>query len=566
MAGYMGRALEDLGKYQLVKRLAVGGMAELYLANSSGPKGFKRRVVLKKILPQFADNPAFVEMFLTEARIAGQLSHPNLAQVYEVSEADGTYFITMEYVDGPNLRTLRNKARQAKKPISPFLVARIVAYACDGLGYAHEFKDPETDQPLRIIHRDISPDNIVISSNGAVKVLDFGIAKAATQFHTTRTGTVKGKIAYMAPEQLTRKPMDHRADIYSLGVVLYELLAGERPYEGSNELQLLQARVSKQPIIPIATRRPDLPESLCDIVTKAIEQDPEQRYHTCRELQRALEQVIHQSTMPIGTQEIAKLVAELQAEPEWGKLPAAGAPATPATPPPPEPPRKARAYEGTAEYQAPPRPQEHASEPPPSPPRSRRSAVPIIAGAAAVMVLGLGVAAFYGLRGGPPAPPPPAPKVEAPPAAAASAPVEPPKPALAHLTVESVPPANIRIGKQVQRSPFVGDLEPGDTKIEVFDEDKGFTKVDWIKLAPGETRSAKVRVGKVEVIFRSAAEAKVFVDGRQMRGENGDLTPIKTELWEGRYQVRFQCPGGVVDQQVKTLVPPKVMVTGCGAR
>src|SRR5262245_9457262 len=143
-------------------------MAELYLATASGPKGFKRRLVLKKILSQFADDSSFVEMFLSEARIAGQLSHPNLAQVYEVGEQDGTYFIAMEYVDGPNLRKLNAKAYQAGTPIPTFLAARIIAYACDGLGYAHDYSDPETGEPLRIIHRDISPDNIVIASNGSV--------------------------------------------------------------------------------------------------------------------------------------------------------------------------------------------------------------------------------------------------------------------------------------------------------------------------------------------------------------------------------------------------------------
>jgi len=537
-------------------------MAELYLASSTGPKGFKRRVVLKKILPQYADNPSFIEMFLSEARIAGQLSHPNLAQIYEVSEADGTYFITMEYVDGPNLRTLRNKARQTGKPIPPFLAARIMAYACDGLGYAHEFKDPETDQPLRIVHRDISPDNIVISAGGAVKVLDFGIAKAATQIHTTKTGVVKGKVAYMAPEQLARQPMDHRADIYALGVVLYELLAGARPYDGSNELQLLHSRMTGQPIIPLATRRPDLPESISDIVAKALEREPDQRYQTCRELQRALENLIHQSTLPIGTQEIAKLVADLQAEPDWGKLPASAPP-----PSAPEPPRRSQASEITTDsYPAPPRPKDAPTDPRPPPPRPRRSPLPIAA-AAAVVVIGLGVGTYRALRSEPAAPqpaPPVAPKAaEAPPAAPDAGGAESPK--SAWLSIESVPPANIRIGQQVHRSPWAGEVEPGEVKIEVFDEEKGFSRKESIKLAPGERRAKQVKVGKVEVTFRSTVEAKVFVDGRPMKGANGDLTPIKTELWEGWYTVRFQCPDGAMNQQVK-LSPPKAMVTGCGTR
>jgi len=532
-------------------------MAELYLASSTGPKGFKRRVVLKKILPQYADNPSFIEMFLSEARIAGQLSHPNLAQIYEVGEADGTYFITMEYVDGPNLRTLRNKARQTGKPIPPFLAARIMAYACDGLGYAHDFKDPETGQPLRIIHRDISPDNIVISSTGSVKVLDFGIAKAATQLHTTRAGMVKGKVAYMAPEQLARQPMDHRADIYALGVVLYELFAAARPYDGANELQLLASRMSGQPIVPLAIRRPDLPEPISDIVAKALERDPAQRYQTCRELQRALENLIHQSTLPIGTQEVAKLVADLQAEPDWGKIPA------PAPSAPEPPPRRSQPSQITTDSY----PAAGSPAPKEEPVGPRRSPLPIVA-ATAVVVIGLGIGTYRALRSEPPAPQPAPPVVqkgvEAPPAAPdAGAAVEAPKDGLAHLTVESVPPANIRVGRQVHRSPWVGDVEPGEIKIEVFDEDQVFSKTDRIKLAPGERRTRQVKVSKLKVTFRSMVEAKVFVDGRPIRGPNGDVTPIKTELWEGSHTVRFECPDGVVDRQVMQIDPSKPMVTGC---
>src|SRR5262249_30573411 len=164
------------------------------------------------------------------------------------------------------------------------------------------------------IHRDISPDNIVIAYSGSVKVVDFGIAKAASQHHHTRTGVVKGKIAYMAPEQLARKALDHRADIYSLGVVLYELVSGARPYGGSNELSVLHARIPGEPIVPLATRRPDAPGTLCAIVERALAREPDRRPQTCRELQLELEQLLHQATMPIGTQDISRLVADLQAE------------------------------------------------------------------------------------------------------------------------------------------------------------------------------------------------------------------------------------------------------------
>ena len=253
--------MERLGQYELVKRLAVGGMAELYLATSPGLKGFKHSLVLKKLLPELASDRAFVEMFLGEARIAGELNHPNIAHVYEVGEANGAYFIAMEYVDGPNLRAVSNGARRAGKPISPYLAAKIVSCVCDGLGYAHDLRDPESGEPLRIVHRDISPENIIIARNGSVKVVDFGIAKASFQLHRTQTGIVKGKLQYMAPEQMSQnRQIDCRADIYSLGVVLYELLAGARPYVAKDDVALAEAVLLRDPPpVPLVRRCPLLP-------------------------------------------------------------------------------------------------------------------------------------------------------------------------------------------------------------------------------------------------------------------------------------------------------------------
>jgi serine/threonine-protein kinase len=541
-------------------------MAELYLATTSGPKGFKRRVVLKKILPQFADNQSFIEMFLTEARIAGQLSHPNLAQVYEVGEVDGTYFIAMEYVDGPNLRTVRNKARQAGRMLSPYLAARILAYACDGLGYAHEFQDPETGEPLRIIHRDISPDNIVISSTGAVKVLDFGIAKAASQDHTTKAGVVKGKIAYMAPEQLARKPMDHRADIYSLGVVLYELLAGARPYDGSNELALLQARVSGQPVVPLATRRPDLPGEICDIAQKALELDPDRRYASCRELQTELEHLLHQATLPIGTREIAQQVADLQAEPDWGKLPgssqASAPPPAPQTPPP-------AAREGTTDSFRPPAPPAPASptsasqetDPRPPPAAPRRSRLPIIA-AAAVVLLALGGLTVRALLGSGQPVPPVAPRPAPPAPVAGTEPPPPPpqtpveeKPKLVELTVETIPPGTVRVAGRQGPSPFTVEVPAGNTRIEAFNSKPRFSRVERARVPAVERHTVKIKIGTRLVTFRSLVTAHVFMDGQPVKWSQGDVTPIKVDVYEGTHEIRFACSNKKEDTREVTVSP-----------
>ncbi|MBL8913802.1 MAG: serine/threonine protein kinase, partial [Archangium sp.] len=202
-----------LGKYQLIRKLAAGGMAEVYLARAAGPMGFEKTVVVKRILPHLADEQNFISMFLSEARLAAQLNHPNVVQVFDFGEASGSYFLVMEFIDGVNLRVLFRKANEAKTQLPFPLVARIISLACEGLAYAHDFTDPQTGELLGLVHRDVSPDNVLIARNGSVKVVDFGIAKAANQTNLTKTGTVKGKFSYMPPEQLTGQPLDKRADV-----------------------------------------------------------------------------------------------------------------------------------------------------------------------------------------------------------------------------------------------------------------------------------------------------------------------------------------------------------------
>ena len=197
-----------LGKYQLLRKLATGGMAEVFLAKTDGPMGFEKHLVIKRILPHLAEDPQFVDMFLAEAKLAAQLNHPNLVQLFDFGEAEGSYFIAMEYIDGPTLRLLLSRARDLRIPITLGLAARIVSSAAEGLAYAHDFRDHVTDEPLHLVHRDVSPDNILVSRSGGVKLVDFGIAKARGQSHHTQAGTVKGKVAYMAPEQLRGEPLD----------------------------------------------------------------------------------------------------------------------------------------------------------------------------------------------------------------------------------------------------------------------------------------------------------------------------------------------------------------------
>jgi len=557
--------LEQLGKYELVKRLAVGGMAELYLATASGPKGFKRSLVIKKLLPDYASDPSFVEMFLGEARIAGELNHPNIAHVYEVGEGEGAYFIAMEYVDGPNLRSLANSARAARRPISPFLAAKIVSFACDALAYAHELRDPQTAQPLHIVHRDVSPDNVIIARNGAVKVVDFGIAKAAWQHQRTATGVVKGKLGYMAPEQMAQRRVDHRADIYSLGVVLYELLCGARPHEAADDLALAEAVLRGQPAVPLASRRRDLPDDLVTIVNKALEPDPAERYQSCRALQSDLERFIHGSDEVVGSQDLAALVADLQVGPAWGRVVTPSGPATPQRPPPSErrgpvtavARRSATPTTGIAQV---PSPEEVTRTRPDLPMPSWR----VLAGAALGLVL-LIAGAWISVRrtqAPPPAGIPAAPRAAAP--AAVPAPVAQPTPAPApaaapapapapvesapkgKVIVKSSPAATAHVGDKSGRTPFTAEVEAGKVKVELTGKvgDAVLWGAETATVEPDQT--ATVDLTFYKVLFRSVPEGKVFVDGHQLKGfgPDGDVTPIRAMLTAGDHQLLFVCSQG----------------------
>ncbi|MBN8466659.1 protein kinase [Corallococcus exiguus] len=300
----------QLGKYQLVRKLASGGMAEVFLAKAAGPRGFEKTLVLKRILPHLAEDESFVEMFLGEAQLAARLDHPNVVQIFDFGEADGSYFLAMEYIDGPTLRRLIKRSQELKQPLPAGVCAKMVAAAAEGLAFAHELADPETGAPLGLVHRDISPENVLVSRQGAVKVVDFGIAKVAGQGHRTQTGVVKGKVAYMPPEQLQARPMDGRVDVYALGIVLYELLTGRRPFDATTDVSMMQA-ILFEPYVPAVQRRPDLPEAMQRILEKALAKDRAERYPDCRAFQADLERFVVSLGEPVGAYQIARLVAQV---------------------------------------------------------------------------------------------------------------------------------------------------------------------------------------------------------------------------------------------------------------
>ncbi|MET0405215.1 MAG: protein kinase, partial [Cystobacter sp.] len=299
------------GKYQLIKKLATGGMAEVWLARQRGIEGFAKNVVVKRILPHLAEDAEFVEMFRNEALIAAKFNHPNIAQVYEFGEANGTYFIAMEYIHGEDLGRVLRKAYNAGGWIAQPLAIRIVAAACEGLYYAHTRVD-DSGRPLKVVHRDISPQNILISFDGSVKLVDFGIAKAADQASMTKSGAIKGKFAYMAPEQAAGKPLDHRADIFAIGLVLYEMLTMNRPLKRDMDLATLQAALECK--IPAPSQVADMPGELDEVVMRALAKTADDRYPDARKLQLALEEFLVSQRWVAGSVQISELMEALFAD------------------------------------------------------------------------------------------------------------------------------------------------------------------------------------------------------------------------------------------------------------
>ena len=276
------------GKYRLTRRLARGGMAEVFLASQRGPGEFERTVAVKRILPHLADIPQFLQMFLDEARLAAQLSHPNIAHIYEFGQVDDSFFIAMEYIDGIDLSVVVLDG--PKRPLPLEHVSRIIADVCAALHYAHQLKDKE-GRPLGLVHRDISPQNILVSFDGAVKMVDFGIAKAAYHIERTKPGVVRGKFTYMSPEQVMGKTLDGRSDLFSAGIVLYELCTCQALFPRTDAVQAMQ--LIRRAEIPEPKRDgKSLPKGLTRIIKRALARDREERYQTAAEMQMDLDEFL----------------------------------------------------------------------------------------------------------------------------------------------------------------------------------------------------------------------------------------------------------------------------------
>jgi len=302
-------ALKRLGRYDLIRQLATGGMAEIYLAAARGVEGCDKLVVIKRMLPTLAVDAEYVSMFLDEARLIAQLSHSNIVQFHDVEARDGEYFIVMELLRGGDVLQLL-KATIARPRLFPLDAALVIVLGlCAALHYAHE-KNGSDGKPLGIVHRDISPANVFVTFAGGVKLLDFGVARAEGRSAKTRFGVIKGKLSYSSPEQARGEVVDRRSDIFSLSTLLWELTTQIKLFRGANDYEVLQSVLDRDAPRP-SDVHPDYPRELERIVMKGLRRDPRERYQTAQELQIDLEQFALDHKVSISPRAAANLVADL---------------------------------------------------------------------------------------------------------------------------------------------------------------------------------------------------------------------------------------------------------------
>lgn len=297
---------DRFGPYQLLDRVAIGGMAEVFKAKRAGVEGFEKIVALKRILPHLSENKEFLDMFVDEAKMVAGLAHPNIVQIFDLGRIEKSYYIAMEYIHGRDLRTIMRRARDKGLRMPLDLSLRVVGQVCAALEYAHRKKD-ERGQPMQIVHRDVSPQNILISFEGDVKLVDFGIAKAATKASNTDRGALRGKLLYMSPEQAWGRPIDRRSDVFSLGIVLYEVLTETKPFVGAGtEVSILEL-VRQCVITPAREINPRVPEALDRVIMKALAREPDERYQDAGQMQRGLERFLRERP-PVSARDLARFL------------------------------------------------------------------------------------------------------------------------------------------------------------------------------------------------------------------------------------------------------------------
>lgn len=293
-------------RYRVLKRLAQGGMAEVFVAESAGIEGFKKQVAIKRVLPSLSKKEQFIAMFLDEARLSAHLSHSNVVSVFDIGVGDNTYFIVMEYVDGADLKHVLEYQRGLPFYMPVEVATFIATKICQGLSYAHELCAPD-GRPLSIVHRDITPANILITRHGEVKIVDFGLAKASSHLGDSDAGVIKGKFGYLAPETVQGQPVDHRVDVFSVGIILWEMLTGRRLFLGETDYDTVM-QVSKAEIPPLADINPGVPAGLEAVVRRGLARDPAERYQTARDFGRDLTSFLYKYSNPVSEFDVADLV------------------------------------------------------------------------------------------------------------------------------------------------------------------------------------------------------------------------------------------------------------------
>jgi serine/threonine protein kinase len=298
---------EPQQRYRVVEKLESGGMAEVFRAESEGLQGFKKQVAIKRVLPHLSEKKKFISMFLDEARLSAQLSHSNCVQVFDIGVGDNAYFIVMEYVDGANLKAIAESLRKHGRefPVQPATL--IALEICKGLSYAHELRDPN-GADMKIVHRDMSPPNVLVTKYGEIKIVDFGLAKANSQLERSEPGIIKGKFSYLSPEAAMGQEVDARTDIFAVGIILWELLAGQRLFLGETDFQTVK-KVQQAVVPPISSINKQVPPELEKIITRTLARDPAARYQTARELGADLNKFMFKFGQPVSTFDIASLVA-----------------------------------------------------------------------------------------------------------------------------------------------------------------------------------------------------------------------------------------------------------------
>ncbi|MFA6034896.1 MAG: protein kinase [Myxococcota bacterium] len=344
---------QAFGKYTLLKHLASGGMADIFLARLDGTDGFEKEIAIKKIKPHLTSRRDFVQGFLNEAKLAALLTHPNICQIYELGQVNDAYFIAMEYIHGRDMNRMINMSIRAAIPFPMEYALKIASNCCEGLYYAHT-KTDNKGNPLHIVHRDVTPENVIVSFSGGVKLLDFGIAKAAGNLMLNdRPGEIKGKLSFMSPEQCRFKDVDHRSDLFSLGAVLYEWITGYRLFTGDNDETIIKSVVEGK-IYPPSYFKHDVPKQVEEILMRALEKDREKRYQSAWDMQYDIDTFLSQHEFTPSNVHLSNFVKQIfreEIDQERKEMSGLAAP-SPATPPPlPDSAARRRASSGAKDVQ-----------------------------------------------------------------------------------------------------------------------------------------------------------------------------------------------------------------------